>query len=152
MKKLPGDVLGYFEKRGVVIVSTIDPKGHIHCAAKGIVRMDASGKVYLLDLYHGQTFQNLRGNPAIAITAIDERHFSGYTLQGKAKVVEDKLVPEDVAKWEERVAKRITSRIIDSLQREVKSSVHPEAHLPKPKYLIVMSVDQIIDLSPPGRR
>jgi len=40
--------------------------------------------------------------------------------------------------------------MIKSVQKGVKSAVHHEAELPvKPKYLIEMNVESIIDLSPP---
>ncbi len=152
MTKIPDAVTRFLEKRGFVIVSTIDSRGRIHCAAKGIVRMDKKGKVYLLDLYKGQTFKNLCGNPAISITAIDERHFAGYTLQGKAAIVRQDIVEDDLAQWEDKIIGRISARVIDSVQREIKSSAHPEARLPQPKYLIVMEVVQIVDLKPPSVR
>ena len=149
MEKIPAEVNYFFQNQGFVIVSTIDSQGQIHCSAKGIARIEEEGKVYLIDLYQANTFRNLQNNPTITITAVDERRFKGYALKGKARIVEKKDLGEPILKeWDEKVVKRISDRLIKNIQEDKKASNHPEARFPEAKYLIVMSVEQIIDLSP----
>jgi len=50
--------------------------------------------------------------------------------------------------WRDRVIKRVSHRVIKSVQGERRSSHHPEAQLPQPQYMIVMDVEEIVDLTP----
>jgi uncharacterized pyridoxamine 5'-phosphate oxidase family protein len=149
MKKLSSDIIYFLEKQGFVIVSTFDARDRIHCAAKGIAGIEKQGKVYLIDLYKAQTFNNLLRNPNISITAVDEHLFVGYTLKGKAKIVERESIKNHIIdKWEERVIQRISKRLIRNLKNERKSFHHPETRFPRPQYLIEVEVEEIIDLTP----
>lgn len=149
MIELSAKVMFFLEKQGFVIVSTIDENGGIHCSAKGIAGMDKEGKVYLIDLYRMSTFRNLQNNPTISITAVDEHRFTGYTLKGKAHMVERENIKEHIMQnWEEKIVKRISRRVVKNIQGEKGSVDHPEAHFPQPQYLIVMEVEGIIDLAP----
>ncbi|MFC1666507.1 pyridoxamine 5'-phosphate oxidase family protein [Candidatus Omnitrophota bacterium] len=149
--KLSQRVIHFLEEKKVVIVSTLNAEGKIHCAVKGIVGIEQKGKVFLIDLYTHETFNNLRNNQTISITAVDEHKFQGYTLQGHARLIPRKEIHGHiVAEWERRILKRISTRMIKNIQASTKSKSHFEAELPsKPKYVIEIDVTDIIDLSPP---
>jgi general stress protein 26 len=148
-QSLSKDIIHFFHKQNFVIVSTLDAEGHIHCAAKGIAAIEDTGHVYLVDLYLTNTFANIKRNPHISITAIDEHAFSGYTLKGKAKIIEKAYIDENMVKaWEEKVIHRISRRVISSIQKEKKGIHHPEAKLPSPQYVIDMEVEAIVNLTP----
>jgi len=147
------DIINFFEKQDTVVVSTIDADGRIHCSVKGIIEAQESDKIFLVDLYLRQTVKNLKKNPMISLTAIDEHFFKGYTLQGEAEIIpRDKMHERIFQEWEKRVIARISKRVIRSVKTGLKSSVHHEAHLPvHPKYLISVTVKNIVDLAPPHR-
>jgi uncharacterized pyridoxamine 5'-phosphate oxidase family protein len=143
------EIVNFLEKQGFVIVSTLDFQGKIHCSAKGIVSIERKGKVYLIDLYRTHTFSNLKRNPTVSITAVDEHRFTGYTLKGKADIVErEKIEGHIIKKWEERVIQRISKRVIRNIKEERKFSAHPESRFPRPQYLIVVNIEEIVDLAP----
>jgi general stress protein 26 len=145
-------VISFFEKQGFAIFSTLDLQGSIHCSAKGIIKVEPNGRVYLMDLYKSATFNNLKANPTASVTAVDERAFRGYTLKGKAKIIEKQDIQDPmVKKWEEKLVSRITARVVKSIRDEKRSFVHPEAGFPLPEYLICMEVESLVDLAP-GRR
>ncbi len=149
MKSLPKDIINCLKRQSVVIVSTLDSRERIHCAAKGIVGIDPQGKVYVIDLYYRNTFENLKRNPTISITAVDEERFEGYSLKGKAKIVERDKIEEHIMKeWEQKVIERISSRVIKNIQVSKKTRHHPESRMPQPRYLIVIEVEDIVDLTP----
>ncbi|OGW79841.1 MAG: hypothetical protein A3G33_03030 [Omnitrophica bacterium RIFCSPLOWO2_12_FULL_44_17] len=154
MSVISEKAMHFLEKQGVVVVSTLDEFGKIHCSVKGIVGLEKEGKVFVIDLYHHRTFQNLQKNPTVSITAIDEHAFAGYTLQGKAKIVpREEIQGHIIEKWEKRIVRRISNRLIKSLQAGVLTERHHEAHLPTvPKYLIEVDVEKVIDLTPPVRK
>ncbi|MFA5115048.1 MAG: pyridoxamine 5'-phosphate oxidase family protein [Candidatus Omnitrophota bacterium] len=149
MMKVPREVVHFFEEQGCVIVTSIDEKGRPHSACKGIVKIDPEGRFYLLDLYRAATYSNIRRNPRVSITAFNEHTFRGYCLKGKAKALARDNIEGSILKdWEDRIASRITQRVIRDIREEKTQSRHPEAFLPKPTYMIAITVEQIIDLTP----
>ncbi|MEK6714935.1 MAG: pyridoxamine 5'-phosphate oxidase family protein [Candidatus Omnitrophota bacterium] len=146
---LSEEIVDFFEHQSFTIISTIDKQGRSHNACKGIVKIGREGKIYLLDLYHGRTFNNLQNNPNISITAVDEHKFKGYCLKGKARIVDkEELEAGVISDWENNLNSRITQRVIRSIQGYRGHKHQPEALLPSPKYLIEMAVEEVVDLTP----
>jgi len=149
MKRLSEEVKHFLQTQGFVIVSSIDSNGFSHSSCKGLIKIDPRGKIYLLDLYRGETFQNLKSNPRITITAVDEHKFIGYCLKGKAEMLNQKELQSHIIKaWESRITGRLTQRLLKNIREEKGNTRHPEILLPKPEYMIVMEVEEIIDLTP----
>ena len=149
MKNLPEDIIKFFNSQRFSIVSTIDKDGSPHNACKGIVDMEKDGRVYLLDLYMAKTYENLKANPHISITAVDEHKFMGYCLKGKARIVQKNRVNKNILKlWEDKITSRISHRLLKNIKGEKGHAAHPEALLPMPAYLIVVGVEEIVDLIP----
>ena len=149
MKKIPEDIVQFLRNQGFVIVSTIDEKGMPHASCKGIVKISPNGRIYLLDLYRAATYHNLKRNRFLSITAVDEHKFRGYCLKGKASMIMDAEIKDEIIKaWEERITSRLTQRLLKNIREEKGHPRHPEILLPKPEYLIVMDVGEINDLTP----
>jgi predicted pyridoxine 5'-phosphate oxidase superfamily flavin-nucleotide-binding protein len=148
--KLTPAIKNFFSKNGSALVSTINDEGAIHCSVKGIVSIDESGLIHMVDLYMNRTYHNLKENPNISVTVVDNEKFMGYTLQGEARIISSNdIEPYYITEWERRIIQRITSRVLRSVQNNSKSKEHFEAQLPNdPKYLIEMQVENIIDLRP----
>ncbi|MCK9603061.1 MAG: pyridoxamine 5'-phosphate oxidase family protein [Candidatus Omnitrophica bacterium] len=149
MRRLSDEIVQFFQSQGFTVITTIDKDGSPHNSCKGIVEINKNGKIHLLDLYMQKTYENLRRNPRISITAVDEHKFRGYCLKGKAKLVpREALTPGIIAAWESKLTSRITQRLIRNMHGEKGHSLHPEALFPKPAYMIVMEVKGVIDLTP----
>lgn len=149
--KLSEQVTQFFDSQNFVIVSTVDETGRPHSSCKGIFRIEEDGTVYLLDLYKGRTSRNLKQNPNISITAVDEHKFRGWCLKGEARIInENELQPGVLADWKKKITGRITHRLLKNMHGEKGHPLHPEAQLPKPEYLIEMKVSGIVDLAPSG--
>ena len=147
---LTDDVVQFLHRQGFVIVSTIGENGIPHASCKGIVKIDKNkNEVYLLDLYKARTYKNLKQNRNVNLTVADEHKFRGYCLKGKAGVIkEDKIKSHIIKVWEEKITTRVTSRILKNIRGEKGHPRHPEILLPKPQYLIVINVKEVIDLTP----
>lgn len=103
----------------------------------------------MLDLYLKETYRNLKNNPSISITAVDEHKFKGFSLKGKAKILNrEDLSPQLLKAWEEKINSRITRRLIKNMKEEKGHPKHPEALMPEPAYLIEVEVKDIVDLTP----
>lgn len=149
MERLTDEIVNFFQDQGFVIVTTIDSNGYPNNSCKGLVEIDRDGHVYLLDLYHAKTRRNLETNPHVSITAIDEHRFIGYSLKGNARIVtQGEIKPHLVKAWEERIASRLTSRLLKNIRGEKGHAAHPEALLPEPKYMIAIDVEEVVDLTP----
>ena len=150
MKALNDEIVRFFRKQNFTVISTIDRKsGAPHNSCKGIVKIDKNGRIYLLDLYKQRTYENLKHNTHISVTAVDEHRFKGWCLKGKAKIVSGKrLKPNVIKAWEERIAGRITHRLLKNIREEKGHKRHPEAQFPKPEYMIEVEVEEIVDLIP----
>lgn len=147
--RLADEVRDFLGRQNFVVVSSIDKKGRIHNSCKGIVRIEAGGRIYLLDLYLRRTYRNLLADPRVSVTAFDEHSFSGYCLQGRARILSrDEAGPEIVREWEEKINSRISQRLVRNLRGEKGPPGHPEARLPRPEYIIAMDVEEVIDLTP----
>ncbi|MFH0855871.1 MAG: pyridoxamine 5'-phosphate oxidase family protein [Candidatus Omnitrophota bacterium] len=143
-------VIRFFQKQGCVVVSSIDSKGFPHSSCKGIVKIDKGGSIYLLDAYRGKTFQNLKNNRHVSITAFDERRFAGFCLKGIARILSQKELDAQIIRaWEDSLTGRLTQRLLENIREGAKAyPVHPEALLPKPEHMIVVDIDEVVDLTP----
>jgi general stress protein 26 len=153
MNSLTDQIVNFFGNQGFVMVTTIDNHGLPHSSCKSIVEIKKDGRIYLFDLYKARTYQNLKRNANINITAVDEHRFEGYCLKGKAKiVVGEALTLHTIKAWEEKIAARITKRLIRNIRDGKVATRHSEALLPRPQYLIMMRVEEILDLIPHNLR
>lgn len=146
---ITSDIVQFFHNQRFTIIATIDKNGYPHSSCKSIVEIDKRGRVYLLDLYMAKTYENLKKNPHISITGVDEHKFIGYCLKGNAKIVPRNRVSKRILKlWEDKITSRISHRLLKNIQGEKGHSAHPEALFPGPAYLIEVDVDEVIDLIP----
>jgi general stress protein 26 len=147
--KLTDEIIHFLYRQHYTVISTLDKDGSIHNSCKGIVQIDENGNIYLLDLYKQRTYENLKIDPSISLTVVDEHKFKGYSLKGKAKIIsEDKIKPEILQAWDKKISGRISHRILQNISGEKGHKSHPEVLLPKPEYIIEMQVEKIMDLTP----
>jgi len=148
MKQIPQKIVDFLHTQSFVIVSSIDKNGFPHSSAKAIVKIDPSGEIYLVDVYHGITNKNIKNNPKVSISVIDEHKFIGYCLKGKARILADDDISQEIKEnWENNITSRLTKRLLKNLAADKSYGDHPEARLPKPKHIIAIKVKEIVDLS-----
>jgi general stress protein 26 len=155
MIPIPPETRHFFDRQHYMIVSSREESGAIHTSAKGIVKVDPKGKIFLLDLYRARTYANIRRDRHVTLTAVDDRRFRGFSVEGIARIVREGALPKSVLKiWHERLAKRIARRIISHVKEERHAGERiPEAKFPVPKHLIEVRVEKIVDLAPqPAKR
>ena len=149
MKQIPAAVIEFLRTQGFVLVSSIDKNGFPHNSCKDIVKIDSMGQVYLIDVYYGLTAENIKHNPRVSISAVDEHKFMGYCLKGRAKVMSDNEISQEFIKsWEDNITSRLAKRLLHNLAQDKSHAHHPEASLPRPKHLISIEVEEIVNLAP----
>ncbi len=148
MQEISAVITDFLRSQSFVIVSSIDKNGFPHSSCKDIVKIDPGGKVYLLDAYHGVTAENIKRNPQISISVLDEHKFTGYCLKGKAKVMPDNNISQEIIRtWEDKITSRLAKRLLRNLSGDKGHRHHPEASLPHPKHIIVIEVEGIVNLA-----
>ena len=149
MKQIPEEVINFLHTQGFVIVASVDKDGFPHSSCKAIVKSDSAGTIYLVDVYYGSTCENIKRNPLVSISAVDEYKFMGYCLKGKARIMPNDFISQEIIKkWEDNITSRLAKRLLTNLSKDKSHTHHPEASLPEPKHLIAIQVEQIVDLSP----
>lgn len=148
MKKIPSVVIEFLHTQSFVIISSLDEQGFPHSSCKDIVKIEPAGQVYLVDVYHGMTAANIRRNPHVSISAVDEHKFIGYCLKGMAKLIPENISQEIIKTWEDKITSRLAKRLLRNLSEDKGRAHHPEASLPLPKHIILIEVEDIVDLAP----
>ena len=146
--KLSSEIVDFLKTKKIVSVATFDSRNNIHISIKAVIEADKEGKVYIFDLYRGQTYRNLKRNPTITISTLSESQFKGYALSGKAEIISLAKAGKNLQRnWDENIVKRISHRLIRNIKRGHKSLKHPEAEFPSPKYLILVKVSKVVNLA-----
>ena len=149
MKQIPLEIIDFLRAQGFVVVSSIDKVGFPHSSCKDIVKINPDGEIYLIDVYNGITGENIKRNVQVSISAVDEHKFIGYCLKGKARILPDDHISQEIIKsWEDNITSRLAKRLLKNLTQGQAHGHHPEASLPKPKHLIIIEVEEILDLAP----
>jgi len=145
---IPPEVKHFLEAQGVVHVATCGKDGLPNISPKGPLRIEGRNTVYFLDLYSRKTRSNLLENARIALSAVDMINYKGYQLKGTAELIDggpDFEKHKDM--WHEHKNRLLVDRIIRSIQRGIPHDVS-EKNLPHPKYLVKVTVSEVIDLVP----
>ncbi|MDD5108453.1 MAG: pyridoxamine 5'-phosphate oxidase family protein [Candidatus Omnitrophica bacterium] len=148
MKKIHTKIADFLRTQSFVTVSSLDKDGFPHTSYKDIVKIEPEGKVYLVDVYHGITAENIVRNPKVSISAVDEHKFIGYCLKGKAKIMPEDISGEIIKTWEDKITSRLAKRLLKNLAGDKSHGYHPEASLPFPKHIILIEIEEIVDLAP----
>lgn len=148
MKQISSDIISFLHTQSFVIVSSLDERGFPHSSCKDIVKIEPGGKIYLVDVYHGTTAANIKRNPQVSISAVDEHKFIGYCLKGKALLMSEDISQEMIKTWEDKITSRLTKRLLRNLSEDQGRRHHPEASLPFPKHIILIEVEDVVDLAP----
>jgi uncharacterized protein len=107
-------------------VATVDADGMPNVTPKGTVRVLDESTIIFADLFSLKTRNNLKQNPKVAVTIIDQEKFKGYQFKGKAELID-------------------SGPLFEKVKAELKGA--PKA-LPAPKYVAKITVDEIFDQSP----
>ncbi|MDD5477445.1 MAG: pyridoxamine 5'-phosphate oxidase family protein [Candidatus Omnitrophica bacterium] len=149
MIKIPAGVIDFLRAQSFVVISSVDKAGFPHSSCKAIIKIDQAGKIFLMDVYHGATCENIKRNPQISISAVDDHKFMGYCLKGKGEIIFDDNVSQEMIKiWEDNITSRLAKRLLRNLSGDRGHGHHPEASLPHPKHIIAIEVEEIVDLAP----
>ena len=106
--------------------ATVGPDGEPNVTPKGTIRVLDENTLIFADLFSLKTRENLKNNPRIAVTIVDQEKVVGYQFKGKAELLD-------------------SGPIFEKVREELKARPTP---LPDPKYVAKITVEAIYDQSP----
>lgn len=97
MPKLTEEMRQLIGRCALAYVATCDRKGRPNVSPKGVVKILDDQTLAFADLFSLKTRKNLKENPQVAIAVIDPRAFAGFQFKGRAELVEEGPLYEEVA-------------------------------------------------------
>jgi predicted pyridoxine 5'-phosphate oxidase superfamily flavin-nucleotide-binding protein len=142
------DIISLLKNKSLANVATADKKDQPNVSLKGIVDFnEQEGTLYFLDLFCNNTRKNLQENEKVAITVVDYDNFLGYQFKGTVEIIDSGAEFEKYSfEWNLKKHNRFRDRINWNMSRFVKDT-QSELDLPKPKYLVKVTVNETINLA-----
>jgi predicted pyridoxine 5'-phosphate oxidase superfamily flavin-nucleotide-binding protein len=124
MTKLTKEMKDLIEKQKVCFVATADKTGRTNVSPKGSIYVVDDETLAFADLYSQKTRANLQVNPNIALAVVDLKALKGYQFKGKAELLEEGNVYNDVVCYLQTLPMK----------------------LPDPQYVVKIKVEEVYDL------
>ncbi len=100
-----------------MFVASVDERGRPNCAPKMIVDIVKPNKVFYVDVKFSRTFANLDQNWETSVSFMDDKHFTGFRLNGYSQVIDSGKEYEIIKeKWGQKIAACETDRMIDRMK------------------------------------
>jgi len=152
------EVQALLKREHLAYVATSKEDSDINIAIKAVIDFsDEEQKIYFLDMFKGTTRRNLQQHPKTTIAIADLKNFCAYQFKGSVSLIESgEIFEKYTANWNmekqnrfrERISQNLSKALIGSLKDAISGEITDEFDLPKPKYIIELTVEEIITLSP----
>lgn len=137
------------KSREFVSVATCDLQGRPNAAPKFILKVE-NNFIYLVDYIVGRTSQNLRVNPRISISFMDNNTLMGYQLNGSVEIINKSQEYEALVKdLSQKELELSTRRIIEGV---TKGKPHEgfELNLSETFVIFKVKIEEIVEIASSG--
>jgi predicted pyridoxine 5'-phosphate oxidase superfamily flavin-nucleotide-binding protein len=114
-----------FIKGKLAWVATSSLEGIPNSTPKGTLKLIDNSHLVFADLFCCKTVENLKANPNVAVTVVDEHSYEGYQFKGLAELL-------------------TSGPLFDQVAEQVS---HAHFKLPPLRYVVQLTVDSIYDQS-----
>lgn len=141
----------YFLTGGKFVnVATCNLERMPNVAPKLIAKVD-DDNLYIVDYVLGTTYVNIKENPRVSVSFVDDKTFTGYQLNGTATVIEKGPEFERLAEEFQKIKTDFTvERILYNVRTGEKASASPEFSLPEKFAILRIKVIEIVEISSTG--
>jgi len=130
-----------------VSIGTSDARGK-PCVTPKLLIAFKDDFIYLADYVIGRTFQNLKVNPKISISAVDVNKLIHYQINGTAVIMNKGLEYDRIiGELKKKEISFTVERIINGVRREKKHHYF-EAAFPELFVVIKMKIKEVIKMTP----
>jgi predicted pyridoxine 5'-phosphate oxidase superfamily flavin-nucleotide-binding protein len=151
MPKLTQHMKQVLKQQPVVLVATSDSQGQPNVSPKGALKIVDDDKLVFADLFSLKTRANLQANPSVAVAAVDPQTYQGYQFKGRAELMDDgplfeeivnllargRKGPQPMELWYEKTARELMA----ALGRAGRPGV-------RPSHAVVLHIEEIWNLAP----
>lgn len=149
MTQITSKMLELLEKREFVSIATADRQGQPNSVPRFFFCAKGDS-IYLIDHVVGKTVANIRENPLVSVSFMDQDALEGYRLNGTAKVLDQgKEYASLLKEWKNRVIKLSADRVIEAV-RTGKKRGHYEVEISDKLSILKIRVDDVIQISRQG--
>ena len=142
---LPKELITLLANKEFISVATCDFKGRANAAPKFVLKIDAN-RIYLVDYTIGTSWKNLKMNPRVSLSLVDEMTLKGYQLNGAVKIMtRGKLYDAMRKEMTDKEIRLTTQHIID----EVRGNPTHETFeiLISEKFIIFeVTIDEVVEM------
>lgn len=148
MSKITEKVAALLGKREFVSVGTCGKDGQPNSAPKFFFR--AKGHfIYLIDYVIGKTVANLKENPRISVSFMDQESLEAYRLNGVAELIEKGRVFKKILdEWNKKLVNLATNRVLEAVKTGKKHK-HYEVEMSEKFMVLKIKTDSVVKI---GRR
>lgn len=132
-----------------VNVATCNQERMPNVAPKLVAKLDKN-VIYIVDYVMGATYANLKENPRVSLSFVDDRTLTGYQLNGSGKVVDSGEEIEMFYEEFQQIKTNFTvERILYHVRRGEKSL---DAHVEMPEKFVILKVKvfEIVEITSTG--
>ncbi len=143
------DLIPFLSKGKFVNVATCSQERMPNVAPKLIAKADRD-VIYLVDYVIGKTYANLKENPRVSISFIDNKTLTGYQLNGCVAIIEE---GEEFDKLAEEFHQIKTEFTVERILLDIRAGekTHPrEFSIPENFCILKMKIFEIVEISSSG--
>jgi general stress protein 26 len=108
----------FLKKQSFVSLGTADLGGIPHVSPKLFLKTD-SKNIYLIDHLIGVSYDNIKKNPRVAVSAFNIEKARGYNFYGKAEVLKQgNDFKKLLSQWEQRQTSIAATEVIQSVRHQ----------------------------------
>lgn len=132
----------------VISVASASPEGTPNSAPKMLVDVRRPNQVLFLEYQFTRTYSNLRANPKLSLSFMDDDAFTGYRLTGRAEVLAVGAEYEAARKnWEKRLVSYEADRIVKRVTGQY-STRQAENTLPRDFVIVKFTAEEAAIVKP----
>lgn len=106
--------------------------------------------LYLIDYVVGRTYANLKANPRISISFIDDKSLTGYQLNGTADILEEGTEYDDLAREFQQIKTNFTVERILLNVRTGEKNAKGDIPLSEKFVIIRIKVIEVVEITSTG--
>jgi predicted pyridoxine 5'-phosphate oxidase superfamily flavin-nucleotide-binding protein len=139
----------YIKAKEFISVATCDFKGRPNAAPKFVLKIQGNF-LYLIDYTIGKTWENIRINPKVSLSFVEQNNLNCYQLNGSVEIIDGGGEYENIQ--DEVLNKQIslsTKRIIEGVLAG-KSHGNYEVAIPEKFVVFKVRIEEIVEIGAKG--
>lgn len=137
------------KEKEFIHVATSGHKNQPNAAPKFLLKIDAS-YIYLVDYSISRTWDNIKNNPSVSLSAMDTDTLTGYQINGPVEIIEKgDLYEELLNEFKQKEISLSAKRIVEGVAQG-KTHKSFEVALPEKVVFFKVKIDEVAEIGSQG--